>query len=114
MRKKPIPHVEFTVAYNAYREAMEASQYPTAVLHAERARELGELVFADNDEVMASLALNQGHCPLQGGFEKRRIPGLEGSPQARGTSVWGRVRAPLSTRDVIVQQRTAATLRHGT
>ena len=31
------PHVEFTAAYNAYREAKEASQYPTAVLHAERA-----------------------------------------------------------------------------
>ena len=37
------PQVEFTVAYNAYREAMEASRYSAAVLHAEQARELGAL-----------------------------------------------------------------------
>ena len=54
------PHVEFTAAYNAYREAMEASQYATAALHAEQARALGEQVFADNDEVRATLALNHG------------------------------------------------------
>jgi len=63
------PHVEFTVAYNAYREAMEASQYPTAVLHAEQARELGEQVFADNDEVMATLALNHGLALSRAGLK---------------------------------------------
>ena len=54
------PRVELTAAYNAYREAMEASQYATAALHAEQARALGEQVLADNDEVRATLALNHG------------------------------------------------------
>ena len=57
---KTDPRVELTAAYNAYREAMNASQYPTAVLHAEQARGIGEQVFADNDELMATLALNHG------------------------------------------------------
>ena len=63
------PHVEFTAAYNAYREAMEASQYATAVLHAEQARALGEQVFADNDEVMATLALNHGLALSEAGLK---------------------------------------------
>ena len=63
------PHVEFTTAYNAYREAMEASQYATAVLHAEQARALGEQVFADNDEVRATLALNHGLALSEAGLK---------------------------------------------
>ena len=61
--------VELTVAYNAYREAMEASQYHTAVVHAERARGLGEQIFADNDELMATLALNHGLALSKAGLK---------------------------------------------
>ena len=63
------PQVEFTVVYEAYREAMEASQFATAVLYAEQARELGEQVFADNDEVMATLALNHGLALSEAGLK---------------------------------------------
>ena len=74
---KADPQVEFTVAYNAYREAMEASQYAAAVMHAEEARALGEQVFADNDEVMATLALNHGLALSKAGAKSAAYPVLK-------------------------------------
>jgi len=71
------PQVEFTVAYNAYLDAMEASQYSTAVLHAEQARELGAQVFGDNDEVTATLALNHGLALARAGLKNAAYPVLK-------------------------------------
>ena len=71
------PQVEFTVAYKAYREAMEASQFSAAVLYADQARELGEQVFADNDEVMATLALNHGLALSRAGLKSAAYTALK-------------------------------------
>lgn len=51
---------EFSESFKAYREAMAASEYPKAVEHAEKARQLGEEVHPDDAKLRATLALNHG------------------------------------------------------
>lgn len=54
------PAAEFRAAYEAYRDAVEASRVWLAVQHAQEARRLGEQVFADDPRVRAKLVLNHG------------------------------------------------------
>ena len=54
------PHAEFTAAFEAYREAMDESEYGKAVEYAEKARQLGETVFPDDAKLRATLAWNHG------------------------------------------------------
>ncbi|MDE0443425.1 MAG: hypothetical protein OXL38_15060 [Gammaproteobacteria bacterium] len=56
------PNAEFAAAFTAYRETMEASRYIEAVAHAEKARELGEEIYADDAKVIATLAYNHGYA----------------------------------------------------
>ncbi|MCY4060253.1 MAG: hypothetical protein OXG44_19905 [Gammaproteobacteria bacterium] len=56
------PNAEFAAAFTAYRETMEASRYIEAVVHAEKARELGEEIYADDAKVIATLAYNHGYA----------------------------------------------------
>jgi len=56
------PNAEFAAAFTAYRETMEASRYIEAVAHAEKARELGEEIYADDAKVIATLAFNHGYA----------------------------------------------------
>ena len=62
------PQVEFTVAFKAYQEAMEASSYFEATAHAEKARRLGEEVYPDDIKVRATLAFNHGYALAMTGF----------------------------------------------
>ena len=62
------PQAEFTAAFKAYREAMEASAYFEAAEHAEKARHLGEEVYADDIKVRATLAFNHGYALAMAGF----------------------------------------------
>ena len=55
------PNAEFTAAFTAYHDAMEASHYVEAVAHAEKARELGEEIY-DDAKVTATLAFNHGYA----------------------------------------------------
>lgn len=56
------PNAEFAAAFTAYRETMEASRYLEAVAHAEKAREVGEEIYADDAKVIATLAYNHGYA----------------------------------------------------
>ena len=62
------PQAEFTVAFKAYQEAMEASAYVVAAGHAEKARRLGEQVYPDDIKVQATLAFNHGYALAMTGF----------------------------------------------
>lgn len=56
------PAAEFAAAFKAYREAVEASAYLEAAGHAEKARRLGEELYAEDIKVRATLAFNHGHA----------------------------------------------------
>lgn len=56
------PNAEFTEAFKAYQDAMERSNYAEAVAHAEKARELGKEIYADDAKVIATLAYNHGYA----------------------------------------------------
>ena len=56
------PNAEFARVFKAYQEAMEASRHIEAVFHAEKARELGEEIYADDAKVIATLAFNHGYA----------------------------------------------------
>ena len=71
------PNAEFTAAYEAYREAMESSRYFAAVGHAEKARRLGEEIYADDIEVRATLAFNHGHAQAVWGAKSRAYTTLK-------------------------------------
>ena len=62
------PNAEFTAAFEAYREAMESARDLAAVGHAEKARRLGDEIYADDVEVRAALAYNHGHAQAMWGM----------------------------------------------
>ena len=62
------PQAEFAAAFKAYQEAMEASAYFEAAGHAEKARRLGEEVYADDIKVRATLAFNHGYALAMAGL----------------------------------------------
>ena len=56
------PTAEFSESFKAYHDAMERSYYAEAVGHAEKARQLGEEIYADDAKVIATLAYNHGYA----------------------------------------------------
>ena len=62
------PNAEFKEAFEAYREAMESARYLAAVGHAEKARRLGDEIYADDVKVRATLAFNHGHAQATWGM----------------------------------------------
>lgn len=64
------PNAEFTVAFRAYHDAMEASHYVEAVAHAEKARRLGEEIY-DDAKVTATLAFNHGYALAMMGVNRQ-------------------------------------------
>lgn len=62
------PNAEFTVAFEAYHDAMEGSHFAEAVEHAENARRLGEEIYADDAKAIATLAFNHGYALAMSGM----------------------------------------------
>jgi len=71
------PNAEFAVAFTSYQEAMEASSYMEAVAHAEKARELGEEIYADDAKVIATLAYNHGYALAMFGVSRQAFQVLK-------------------------------------
>lgn len=53
---------EFAESFKAYHDAMERSYFAEAVAHAEKARRLGEEIYAEDAKVVATLAFNHGYA----------------------------------------------------